>query len=82
MDPHASRVLAQCAGAPDDDAPRLVWADLIGGERGELVVLQCDLARGGLPPAGVAARRARERELLAAHGAAWAGELANVATRW
>lgn len=29
---------------PDDDAPRLVWADRVGGERGELVVLQCAIA--------------------------------------
>src|SRR5688572_29851145 len=59
--------------APDDDAPRLVWADAVGGERGELVVIQCDLARGGLAPAEVAARRRRERELLANRGAEWAG---------
>ncbi len=62
-----------CRSAPDDDAPRLVWADAVGGERGELVVIQCDLARGGLAPAEVAIRRRRERELLAAHAAAWAG---------
>jgi uncharacterized protein (TIGR02996 family) len=66
-------LLEACRAAPDDDAPRLVWADAVGGERGELVVLQCDLARGGLPPAEAAARRRRERELLARHGAAWAG---------
>ena len=75
-------VLQQCAANPDDDAPRLVWADLVGGERGELVVVQCDLARGGLTPAEAAKRRARERELLQKHGVAWAGELASVATRW
>src|SRR5204863_2108224 len=75
-------VLQQCAANPDDDAPRLVWADLVGGERGELVVVQCDLARGGLTPAEAAKRRARERELLEKHGVAWAGELASVATRW
>jgi uncharacterized protein (TIGR02996 family) len=66
-------LLEACRLAPDDDAPRLVWADAVGGERGELVVIQCDLARGGLPPAEAAARRRRERELLATHGAAWAG---------
>ena len=66
-------LLEACRWAPDDDAPRLVWADAIGGERGELVVLQCDLARGGLAPTEAAARRRRERELIARHGAAWAG---------
>lgn len=66
-------LLEACRLAFDDDAPRLVWADEIGGERGELVVLQCDLARGGLAPADVAARRARERELLQRHAVAWSG---------
>jgi uncharacterized protein (TIGR02996 family) len=66
-------LLEACRWAPDDDAPRLVWADAVGGERGELVVIQCDLARGGLTPAEAAARRRRERELLEAHGEEWAG---------
>ena len=66
-------LLEACQLAPDDDAPRLVWADAVGGERGELVVIQCDLARGDLAPAEAAARRRRERELLAKHSAAWAG---------
>ncbi|HWO26607.1 MAG TPA: hypothetical protein VNO30_48090 [Kofleriaceae bacterium] len=69
----ADALLEACRWAPDDDAPRLVWADAVGGERGELVVIQCDLARGDLAPAAAAARRRRERELLEAHGAAWAG---------
>lgn len=75
-------VLAECAADPDDDGPRLVWADLVGGERGELVVVQCDLARGGLPPAEAAARRRRERNLLGRHATAWAGGLARIAKRW
>ena len=56
-------LIAACGAAPDDDAPRLVWADAIGGERGELVVLQCTPA--------TPARLARTTELLAQHGAAW-----------
>ncbi len=44
-DAEVARMLAQCVADPDDDEPRLVWADAVGGERGELVVLQCDLAR-------------------------------------
>lgn len=75
-------VLAECAAHPEDDGPRLVWADHVGGERGELVVIQCDLARGNLSPAETAARRVRERELLAANGIAWAGALAGHASRW
>lgn len=61
---NVEELIAACRAAPDDDAPRLVWADAIGGERGELVVLQC------MPP--TPARIARVTELLAARGAAWA----------
>jgi hypothetical protein len=77
-----AQVLAQCAASPDDDGPRLVWADLVGGERGELVVIQCDLARGGLTPSETAARRRREHELLLASGVTWAGTLADRAVEW
>ncbi|MGH9889007.1 MAG: hypothetical protein ACREBE_25970 [bacterium] len=66
-------LLDACRQAPDDDGPRLVWADAVGGERGEFVVIQCDLARGELAPAQAAAWRQRERELLAAYGREWAG---------
>jgi uncharacterized protein (TIGR02996 family) len=71
--PGPDALLEACLAAPEDDAPRLVWADAIGGERGELVVIQCDLARGGLAPAEVVRRKQRERELLAGHAAAWSG---------
>ena len=71
--PADEALLEACRLSPDDDAPRLVWADAIGGERGELVVIQCDLARGDLPPGEVAIRRRRERELLERHGDEWSG---------
>ncbi len=77
-----AQLLADCAADPDDDGPRLVWADAVGGERGELVVVQCDLARGGLTAAEARTRRLREHELLSEHAIAWAGELATVADRW
>lgn len=64
-DPLIDAVLA----APSDDAPRLVWADREGGERGELVVVQCALARDG---ANERLRR-RAAELLAANAHAWSG---------
>ncbi|MBA3541481.1 MAG: TIGR02996 domain-containing protein [Deltaproteobacteria bacterium] len=41
-------LIAAVAEAPDDDAPRLVYADWLmerGDPRGELVALQCALAR-------------------------------------
>ena len=57
-------LLAAIAAAPDDDAPRLVWADREGGERGELVVLQCLLARRAGPRADRVRMAQRVRELL------------------
>jgi hypothetical protein len=67
-------LMAQCVAAPDSDAPRLVWADAVGGERGELVVLQCRLASGVVSDRDEwRALRARERELLAANSAEWSG---------
>jgi hypothetical protein len=65
---------------PDADDARLVWADVVGGERGELVVLQIDLERGGLSARDAILRRRRQRQLLARHGATWSG-LAGLAHR-
>ncbi len=67
------RLLEDIRNAPDDEGPRLVWADAVGGERGELVVIQLDLERGGLSPREVIARKKRQRQLLAQHGAEWSG---------
>lgn len=69
----SAALLAECLATPDDDAPRLVWADDQGGERGELVVLECELVRGAATAADSGVRRQRERELLDQHGAAWSG---------
>lgn len=66
-------LFAAIVEAPDDDDPRLVWADAVGNERGELVVLQCRLAREDLAPAEHAAIDDRVRTLLEAHGPAWSG---------
>jgi uncharacterized protein (TIGR02996 family) len=74
-------LLAACVAAPDDDAPRLVWADAVGGERGELVVIQCRLAREDLPPAEAGALIARLDELLATRGKEWTGFAENPAVR-
>ena len=70
--PPEARVLrAETLAHPDNDDPRLVFADAIAGKRGSLVIVQCDLARGGLTPAESRARRRAQRDLLAKHGAAW-----------
>jgi uncharacterized protein (TIGR02996 family) len=69
---------------PDDDAPRLVYADWLldrgdadGAGRAEFIQLQCALARPG-PDAPRAALRARERGLLDAHHRDWAAPLARM----
>jgi len=72
-----AELLAAIRAAPDDDTPRLVWADLAGGERGELVAVQCRLAHAEDP-----VLRARERDLLDRHGDTWAGELRGLARGW
>jgi hypothetical protein len=42
-------ILGAMFADPDDDAAKLVYADAIGGARGEAIVLATDLARAGLP---------------------------------
>lgn len=67
MTPRERELLDAIGDAPDDDGPRLEWADHVGGVRGELVVIQCDLARGELSRDEHIARRRREAELLEWH---------------
>ena len=63
---------------PDDDAPRLVYADWLeerGDPRAEFIRVQCE--RASLPAADprAAELRARERALLAAYRRRWNGPL-------
>ncbi|MCX5744749.1 MAG: TIGR02996 domain-containing protein, partial [Proteobacteria bacterium] len=70
----AASLLADIHADPADDAPRLVYADLLaeqGDPRGELIALQ--LGRAPDAPAS-----ARELELLKKHGKQWLGALAPV----
>src|SRR4051794_20166340 len=77
--------LADIIECPDDDAPRLVYADWLDdngdADRAELIRAQCESAR--LPECD--RRRllleARAAELLAAHGRAWLGPLAGLVSR-
>jgi uncharacterized protein (TIGR02996 family) len=71
-------LLAAIVRAPDDDAPRLVYADWLqerGDPRGELIQLQCEAAR--LPIADPRRRkiRIRENQLLEAHADDWKAPL-------
>jgi uncharacterized protein (TIGR02996 family) len=65
---------AVCAN-PDEDTPRLVFADWLDehgeAERAEFIRLQIGLARGNAD----AALREREKALLAAHGEKWSEPL-------
>lgn len=57
--PLPPELLADIVAHPDDDAPRLVAADVLssqGDARGELIVAQCRLATPGKHPPGLAAR--------------------------
>src|SRR5213078_1683780 len=68
--------------APDDDLPRLVYADYLderGDPRGEFIRLQCELARGDCPPLRARELLRRGAELLDRYDAVWAGLLAEAA---
>ncbi len=71
----AKPLLEACLAEPDDDAPRLVYADWLlerGDPLGELIIVQCTLARDGGDREALVQR---ERELLSKHRARWEGEL-------
>src|SRR5947209_3533135 len=74
---------------PDDDTPRLVYADWLeehggpGGEaRAEVIRVQCTLARLDEADDRRWELEARERRLLRAHGKHWAGPLRPLVRRW
>jgi uncharacterized protein (TIGR02996 family) len=79
-------LLAAIVAAPDDDRPRLVYADWLverGDPRGELIRVQCELARIEATDEGVARVRrlqSRQSALLKAHEAEWTAGLPSTAT--
>jgi uncharacterized protein (TIGR02996 family) len=67
-------LLAEVYAHPNDDAPRMVLADVLlerGDPRGEFITLQLARGRDGEPSE-------RERELLKKHGKSWLGPLGTV----
>jgi uncharacterized protein (TIGR02996 family) len=63
-------LLAAILAAPDDDAPRLAYADWLAGRddaRAEIIRVQCELARDGVEPRRSIELRKRSDELLKAH---------------
>src|SRR5689334_8020900 len=77
--------LAEICANPDDDAPRLVYADWLDehgdAERAEFIRLQCQLARTPRHPRLQELRR-REKQLLAEHEADWLGPLHGALRKW
>src|SRR5205823_9469231 len=73
--------LADIREHPDDDAPRLIYADWLddhGDEaRAEFIRVQCALARQARPERRAELER-REHELLSANRQAWLGPLDSV----
>jgi len=75
---HEEAFLLEILEAPADDLPRRVYADWlmdrpdnVAAARGELIHIQCDLARLAAGEARPAHLVQRERELLGAHGREW-----------
>jgi uncharacterized protein (TIGR02996 family) len=72
--------------APDDDTPRLVYADFLEEhgepERAEFIRVQCQLAHLPQGDSQRAELEARERVLLAEHEADWLGPLASPLLHW
>ncbi len=81
---HHQSFLQAIIEQPDDDTPRLVYADWLeehgDPDRAEFIRLQCELA--GMAEADPRQRehQARERTLLAAHEREWAGPLDRLVT--
>jgi uncharacterized protein (TIGR02996 family) len=81
----ADAFLRSIHDAPDDDAPRLVFADWLeerGDPRGEFLRLQTERAAWVPDVHRRDAMHRREAELMTAHQAEWLGELAGLCQSW
>jgi uncharacterized protein (TIGR02996 family) len=83
---HDDAFLQAIIESPDDDGPRLVYADWLEDhsepERAEFIRVQCELARLPEDTPQRARLAAREQALLGEHGRAWARPLPGWATSW
>src|SRR5579884_2831930 len=79
---HADAFLEDILANPDDDGPRLIYADWLEEngqpERAEFIRVQIALA-SGRSGAGL---EAREQELLGKYGADWAKPLRGLVQQW
>ncbi|MBL8950491.1 MAG: TIGR02996 domain-containing protein [Myxococcaceae bacterium] len=74
MEPTERHLLDAVLAAPDDDGPRLVYADWLnarGDPRGELIVLQCALERDDLTAPEHVRVRSNQSRLFKAHLDLW-----------
>jgi uncharacterized protein (TIGR02996 family) len=81
----AEGLLHAVAEAPEDDAPRLVYADWLeerGDPRHEFIRVQLELSRLEEGNHRRWELLARERQLLRAHGKQWAGPLRRFVKKW
>jgi uncharacterized protein (TIGR02996 family) len=83
---HPERFLEDVQEHPQDDAPRLSYADWLDehGEHplAEFIRVQCRLARLPVNHLGILELEQREQELLAEHEREWVGDLADIADWW
>src|SRR5437762_7367117 len=77
--------LAAIREHPDDDTPRLVYADWLDdhgdADRAEFIRVQCELARLGEYHERRNELEQREKELLKAHEMEWLGIIAEIEGR-
>jgi uncharacterized protein (TIGR02996 family) len=84
MDHHAA-FLSAILEAPDDDTPRLIYADWLeerGDPRAEFIRIQCELARLPDDDERRTDLEATEARLLAEHAKGWAGPIRRWARHW
>lgn len=83
---NARQFIASIQDAPEDDVPRLVFADWLeeNGEsaRAEFIRVQCELARLPTFDTRYPELHLRQLELLAEHEVDWLGEWAERLVRW
>jgi uncharacterized protein (TIGR02996 family) len=82
---HEDAFLRAVLAEPDDDAPRLIYADWLeerNDPRGEFIRIQCELARIPADDPRRKPLRAREQELEGRHRRAWLGRLHSLAYLW
>jgi uncharacterized protein (TIGR02996 family) len=79
-------LLKNVIAEPDDDSPRLAYADAIersgADDRAEFIRLQCSLERMEPDHPAREDARKRERDLLQQHGWEWAEPLGNDVNEW